>query len=224
MYTVVTSIFESSMRACRISREDRKLIISRLLQGVSIKNIVLWYEHRRGAKICRQIVWCLLKHYHTHGSTSPLPKSGRPTKLTCGVLNIIESTMQADDETTARELEVKLQGLGISMSRCTILKGCRSLDWSHRGSAYCQLIRDVNKQKCLEWALAHRSDTFHDVIWSNETTVQLVSLSLLLPFGSSNTGSLGSENSKTAFSREILFNIDGWITKTLGLRTRYTYM
>ena len=124
MYTIVTSISESSMRACRISSEDRKLIISRLLQGVSIKNIVLWYKHHHGAKICRQTVWRLLKHYCTHGSTSPLPKSGRPTKLTHGVLNIIESTMQADDETTAWELVEKLQGLGISISRHTVLKGC----------------------------------------------------------------------------------------------------
>ena len=160
------------MRVCRLSREDRKQIISRLLQGVSIKNVVLAYEGR-GSKICRQTVWRLLKHYRTHGSTSPLPKSGRPTKLTREVLDVIESTMQADDETTARQLVVKLQGLGISMSKRTVLKGRRSLGWSHRGSAYCQLIRDVNKQKRMEWALAHRSDTFHDVIWSDETTVQL---------------------------------------------------
>ena len=50
--------------------------------------------------------------------------------------------MQADDETTARELVEKLQGLDISMSS---MKGRRSLGWSHRGSAYCQLIRDVKK-------------------------------------------------------------------------------
>ena len=29
---------------------------------------------------------------------------------------------------------------------------------------YCQLIRDLNKQKRLAWAIAHQKDTFHDVM------------------------------------------------------------
>ena len=71
--------------------------------------------------------------------------------------------LQSDDETTAQELVVKLQGLGFSMCKCTVLKGCS------------QLIRDVNKQKRLEWALENRDDDFHDVIWTDETTVRMES-------------------------------------------------
>ena len=159
------------MRTIRISHEDRKQIISRLLQGISIKNIVLSYKHRHGAKIRRQFGIC----WSTTTRLAPLRPYQRmeATKLTCGVMNVIESIMQADDETTALELVENLQGLGISMSRHSVLKGHWSMGWSHQGSAYCQLIRDVNKHKCHVWALALRSDTFHDVIWSDETTVQL---------------------------------------------------
>lgn len=162
------------MRVCRLSSDDRKQIIFRLLQGASIKSIVLSYE-RRGEKVCRQTIWRLLKHYRTHNTTVPLPRSGRPTKLTREVLDFIDRTMDTDDETTAREIQIKLQEMGAVLSKRTVLKGRKRLGWTSRGTAYCQLIRDVNKQKRLDWAMAHRNDDFHDVIWSDETTVQLES-------------------------------------------------
>ena len=42
---------------------------------------------------------------------------------------------------------------------------------SCRGLAYCQLIRTVNKQKHLEWTRENQTDTFNNVIWSDETSV-----------------------------------------------------
>ena len=48
------------------------------------------------------------------------------------------------------------------------------LGWTFRGSAYCQLIRDTNKLKWLDWAKAHISEKFEDVIiWSDEASEQL---------------------------------------------------
>ena len=34
------------------------------------------------------------------------------------------------------------------------------MGWIYRGSAYCQLIRDVNRQKRLEFAMAYIHDNF----------------------------------------------------------------
>ena len=83
--------------------------------------------------------------------------------------------MQNDNETTAQELVAKLRDLGFPLSKRTVLTGHTSLGRTPRGSAYCQLIRDVNKHKRLEWALVHRNDEFHDVIWTDETNVQMES-------------------------------------------------
>ena len=47
------------------------------------------------------------------------------------------------------------------------------LGWIYRGSAYCQLIRHQNKVKRLQWAQDNLHENFEDVIWSDETTVQL---------------------------------------------------
>ena len=128
---------------------------------------------QEGVAVSRQTIWRLRKHVQVHGSTSPLPKSGRPTKLTRQVLEMNEAAMQEDDETTAKELKVKLDRAGTPLSLRTILKGRKHLGWTFRGTAYCQMIRDVNKQKRLQWALANQDYNFEDVIWSDETSVQL---------------------------------------------------
>jgi len=57
-----------------------------------------------------------------------------------------------DDETTAKELQKMLSEHGHHISERTALKCRTELEWTHRGSAYCQMIRDVNKEKRLEWA------------------------------------------------------------------------
>ena len=47
------------------------------------------------------------------------------------------------------------------------------MGWTFRGSAYCQLIHDVNQQKRLKFARAHRSDNFPDVIFTNECSTSI---------------------------------------------------
>ena len=77
------------------------------------------------------------------------------------------------DETTATQLQSILATYGIYVSLATILRNRSSLGWIYRGSAYCQLIRQPNKIKRLQWAQTYLHDSFDDVIWSDETTVQL---------------------------------------------------
>lgn len=55
--------------------------------------------------------------------------------------------MCLDDETTATQLHELLTHYGIAISLRTVLCCREQLGWTFRGSAYCQLIRDVNKQK-----------------------------------------------------------------------------
>ena len=58
----------------------------------------------------------------------------------------------------------------------TILRFQAQLGWTFRGSAYCQLICIVNKQKRLEWTcnnLAEVESGFLDVTWTDEQSIQL---------------------------------------------------
>ena len=81
--------------------------------------------------------------------------------------------MRIDDETTAVQLHEFLTRYGIELSIRTIIRSRELLGWTFRGSAYCQLIREVNKQKRLDWAQQHLYDNFEDVIWSDESSIQL---------------------------------------------------
>ena len=81
--------------------------------------------------------------------------------------------MQEDDETTATQIQANLASHDVYVSLTTILQNRRQMGWIYRGSAYCQLIRNVNKQKRLEWAQQNLRDNFDDVIWSDESSIQL---------------------------------------------------
>jgi len=86
------------------------------------------------------------------------------------VQNIIEVTMQGNDDTTAKELALILSRQGYQLSRRTVLKGRKILG---HGAACCQLIRTQNKDRRLQWAWKLLRDEFTDVVWTDETTVQL---------------------------------------------------
>jgi len=151
------------------ARERIKILASK---GASVSEILIALD-KDGVVTCRQTVWRIIQHINTHGSIHPLPKSGRRTVLTNEVLNIIDIAMQADDETTAKQLCSKLSDVGILITERTVLKGRHLMGWTSRGAAYCQLIRDQNQLKRLDWAKKNLGAGFEDVIWTDETTVQL---------------------------------------------------
>ena len=73
------------------------------------------------------------------------PGSGRRSKITQQVKELVEAQMRLDDETTASQLHKLLISKGYIMSFRTILRCRKDLGWTFRGSSYCQLIGAVNK-------------------------------------------------------------------------------
>lgn len=55
--------------------------------------------------------------------------------------------MKIDDEITTKEIQIKLQEMGIVLSKHTILTGRKHLGWTSHGTAYCQLMQDVKRRK-----------------------------------------------------------------------------
>ena len=117
----------------------------------------------------------LVAIFIAQGTIARQAGSGRRTVITEEIRKIVEEQMRRDDETTASQLHVLLTSLGYALNLRTILRCRTSLGWTFRGSAYCQLIRDVNKQKRLDFARANRSDNFANVIFTDECSVQLES-------------------------------------------------
>ena len=73
------------------------------------------------------------------------PGSGRWSKITQEVKELVEAQMRLDDKTIASQLHKLLVSKGYVMSFRTILCCRKDLGWTFRGSSYCQLIRTVNK-------------------------------------------------------------------------------
>ena len=143
-------------------------------QGLKAPSIAKALEEERlGCLRCG--IAKFLKVYQATGSIARQPGSGRLSKITPEMKHIVEEQMRLDDETTACQLHCLLVEKGYMISLRTILWCRTSLGWTFRGSAYCQLIREANKTKRLTWAQQHLHSSFEDVIWSDESTVQMES-------------------------------------------------
>ena len=90
-----------------------------------------------GQQYSRKSVSMLFRKVRETGSFSRKPGSGKSTKITQRVKDLIEEEMQKDDETTASQLGHLLRQNGIEISHTTILRCRRQLGWTFHGSAYC---------------------------------------------------------------------------------------
>ena len=82
--------------------------------------------------------------------------------------------MREDDETTATRHTILVQS-GYTMTLQMVLRCHSALGWTFRGSVYCQVVRQENKGKRLEWAQQHRNNDLADIIWTDECLVQMES-------------------------------------------------
>jgi len=169
-YSLAVSVMSHRPHLSAYARQRAKQLFA---EGASDTEVVGQLE-REGIHTCRQTVWRLRRHIAEYGTVQPLAKPGRSKKVTQRVLEVDEQQMQEDDETTGKELSSSvLRKTGIHITPCTARRARRSLGWTRRGAAYCQLIREGNRAKRLEWAKENLGASFHDVIWTDETTVQL---------------------------------------------------
>ena len=159
----------------RLSMYAWERIRNMIKDGLGTTEILLSLR-KENIETCRQTIWRLQRHIAMHDTINPLPMSGHPKKLTPHILEQIDNKMNTDDETTAKELQKVIENnCGASLSARTLLRGRCSLGWTKRGTAYCQMIRETNKAKRLAWAKQNLGLSFEDVIWTDETSVQLES-------------------------------------------------
>ena len=142
-------------------------------RGIKPYSIARLLREDDGIVVSRFGVAKFLKVYQSTGSIEKCPGSGRLSSVTWRTKEVVEHQMQEDDETTATQLHQMLFEQDIVISLRTVLRCRTSLGWTFRGSAYCQLIRDENKVKRLHWARQYMEEEFSDVIFTDETTVQL---------------------------------------------------
>lgn len=133
--------------------------------------------HKEGLNVSSSGVYYVLKCYKEIGSIFDRPRSGRPPILSGEALRMTDEWLNNNDEmTTTDELMHKLQEIDRHVSRATVACARLKLNWSAKPTRYCQLIRDVNKQKRVEFCqnLLSSGETFHNIIFTDETMIQLL--------------------------------------------------
>ena len=153
-----------------------------------VKQRILFYY--RSKKNSTQIVRCLeeegymasrvsvakfLRRYKETGTIARVPGTGQATKGTPNIRVIIEEQMKKNDETIGLELQklLKKEIQGFDASLSSVLRWRSDLGWTAKGTKYCQMIRELYKEKRLKWAKENQDMTFEDVIFTDETTVQI---------------------------------------------------
>ena len=126
-----------------------------------------------GFAVSRVGIHKLLTNYKETGTVAWRKVSGRPSKASETVDELFENQMRRNDETTAAELQKMLASDGEDISVRTVLRHRVALGWTYRGSSYCQLIRQANKTKRLEFAITNLGYSFEDAIFTDECSVQL---------------------------------------------------
>ena len=160
----------------RLSLETRGRVILLGNKGYSVSKIKQRLKEE-GLSVSKVSLYKLIKKENLFGTVADLPRRTIQPKIGKEQLIFIDEAMAENDELTARLLRdmmiAKWPNLEISLS--TIKRARKFIGWVATRPQYCQLVRETNKQKRLEWCLKQQEnlDTFDNVIWTDECSVQL---------------------------------------------------
>ena len=145
--------------------------------------------HKQGlhpAEICRSLrkehllvslasVTRIVKKLKLTVSAANLPRSRRPTKLSEEAKVFIDEQTRKNDKMTSGQIQKKQVRRGVVVSSSTAQRSRKQQGWTLQRTAYCQLMRDANKVKRLEFARCamESGDTFHNVIFSDKCSISL---------------------------------------------------
>lgn len=145
--------------------------------GYSIRDICKRIREEEGCNYNIRSVYRLWKKFSKRHTILDLPRRKRVRKLDDNMLELIDSLLMDNDELTARQLRVhlteKYPSLNVSLS--TIKRARKTKGWVCTKPHYCQLLREANKIKRVEWCQRqiNNKEQFRNVVFTDECSVQL---------------------------------------------------
>ena len=127
--------------------------------------------------ISKVTIYAIIKKYRVHHTCADLPKPQCKTILNKDQVRFIDKAMENNDKLTGRQLHELLLEIwpDLQISISTIKRVKRMLGWVCSRPKYCQLVRELNKLRRVEWCteqIAAQED-FGNVIFTDECSIQL---------------------------------------------------
>ena len=165
----------------RLSVETRQRAVTLWEAGTKVKAIRLRFKEE-GINVSLVARHSLIKKFKKFGKIADLKRRSQPKILNMEQYEFIDEAMLESDELTARALCRKLcqKFPTLRLSVETVRRARRELGWVSTTPKYCQLIREVNKEKRLIWCkdMLSKGEDLKNIIWTDECSVQLQSHSL----------------------------------------------
>ena len=162
-----------------MSYEVRTRVVSLWKRGWPVSSIRSRLEDEC-IVVSKLAIYSLIAKYEKTERVIDLPKAPRSKILSEEHYRFIDDTMAESKDLTARQLHTlfveKYPGIEVSIS--TIKRARFELGWVSKRVRYCQLIREVNKEKRKIWCEDQISGgdlEFDNVIFTDECTVELQS-------------------------------------------------
>lgn len=161
----------------RLELSARKRVIVLQRAGYTLSEIHKRIVEEEGHYVSLRSIYRLWKKFCGHHTIADLPKNKRQRILNDKMLDMIDRLLMENDKVNARQLRDRLLDVHpeLKVSLDTIKSYRKKKGWVCTRPHYCQLIRQVNKVKRLEWCLEqiNNNERFENVIFSDECTVQL---------------------------------------------------
>src|SRR6266540_1938804 len=142
----------------------------------------LWHVGVRDAKTLHKqtsvplsTIYDYLKKLKMGYSLDPLPRSGRPKKLTSKKCRHLGQLVSQNKYSTCPELVNNLKQLhpNLNVSLRTVLNELYNLKYRCTISKTIPFLTAIYKQRRVEWAMKHQDQNWKQVIFSDETTFQM---------------------------------------------------
>ena len=160
----------------RLTHEQKAKIVRLRSKNKNISEIVRILADD-GCQISRLSVRRFLQRFQERQSFENAPTPGRPAEqVTLEVLNFVDAEMEKNDELTAPHLHKKIyENFHCDFSESKVKRIRKKIGWVQMGTKYCQLLREPNRVKCLEFALKCIDDreSFNDVVFTDECSVHV---------------------------------------------------
>ena len=122
----------------QLDLKAKRIVIRICNKGMNGVQIEKELQAEYSISVTSQAIDRFLRSYKIRKSIARKQGSGRPSKITDNVLQMIDDAMTNDDETTATQLQSILRCSGNNVSLATIRRCRAALGWTSR---YCQMIR-----------------------------------------------------------------------------------